>query len=135
MKQQETMASLKHERDFGVETGKFLMSMFRKPKDRKSSWTKDIDQASPLLKAANGRQLQPPPRASYRQVFNYQSSVNLLVYFLLSVHAVASDQVCTFITTRKYLCSMNLLGYSLSLCFYICHTNSATTPWTAKAPA
>jgi hypothetical protein len=90
------MASLKHERDLGVETGKFLMSIFRKPKDRKSSWTKDIDQASPLLKAANGRQLQPPPRASYRQVFNYQSSVNLLVYFLLSVHAVASDQVRIF---------------------------------------
>lgn len=87
------MATKVNDRDLGVEIGKWLLSLVRQPKDRKTSWTKDLDQASPLLKAS-GKQLAPPPRASYRQVFSYQSSVNLLVYFLLSVHAVASDQVC-----------------------------------------
>lgn len=89
------MATKKNERDNGLIAGQFLMGLFRKKKERKTSWTKDIDQASPLLKAsAKAMMTPPPPRASYRQVFSYQSSMNLLVYFLLSVHAVAFDQVC-----------------------------------------
>ena len=86
------MAAKKADRDLGVETGKFLVSLFQKRKDRKTSWTKDIDQAAPLLKDTS-RVIVPPARASYRQVFSYQSSVNLLVYFLLAMHATASDQV------------------------------------------
>lgn len=87
------MATKKNDRDNGLVAGKFLLGLFRRQKDRKTSWTKDIDQASPLLKASAVKSLAPPPRASYRQVFSYQSSINLLVYFLLSVHAVAFDQV------------------------------------------
>ena len=86
------MAAKKADRDLGVETGKFLVSLFQKRKDRKTSWTKDIDQAAPLLKDTS-RVIVPPVRASYRQVFSYQPSVNLLVYFLLAMHATASDQV------------------------------------------
>jgi len=87
------MATKKNDRDNGLVAGKFLLGLFRRQRDRKTSWTKDIDQASPLLKASAAKSLTPPPRASYRQVFSYQSSINLLVYFLLSVHAVAFDQV------------------------------------------
>ena len=87
------MAAKKADRDLGVETGKYLVSLFQKRKDRKTSWTKDIDQAAPLLKDTS-RVMVPAVRASYRQVFSYQSSVNLLVYFLLAMHATASDQVC-----------------------------------------
>ena len=43
-------------------------------------------------KTKHGNQIPPKP-PSYREVFTYQSNINMLVYTLLALHSVAYDQV------------------------------------------
>lgn len=87
----ETLESKKNEKDYGLILGSFLKGSFKRK--RKVSWPNHNDQGSPLLTASLTLKARPVP-ATYREVFSYQSNINLLTYSMLSLHAVAYDQVC-----------------------------------------
>ena len=93
---QETLASKKNDRDYGLVLGQKISSLFsRKPSPAESK--RDHDAEAPLLGQPVADAPPPPPHAealpSYRAVFSRQSSLNLLSYSILCLHSVAFDQL------------------------------------------
>ena len=111
----ETLASKRNERDYGRVLGRAITRGLQKAWSRmKEPWKKDDmsdkRSSSPLLghsrisSASTVRDEEdgahdtatkvptlPPP--AYREVFTYQSNLNLLVYTLLALHSIAYDQL------------------------------------------
>ncbi|KAI9717931.1 MAG: hypothetical protein M1812_004458 [Candelaria pacifica] len=109
----ESLETRKSQRDYGRVLGNSLVDFFR-GKPKKTTIPDHVNQARPLLEtsrtpispatpernplsnAAAQKDPQRPPGASsssgYREVFVFQSNVNLLVYTLLALHSVAYDQ-------------------------------------------
>jgi len=95
---QETLESKKHgQKDYGLMVGSFLKGSFKRKS--KSEWPDRHEQASPLLKEATTASNQPVARGTYREVFSPQSTYNLIVYALISLHAVSFDQVFEILQT------------------------------------
>lgn len=99
----ETLETKKDRPDFGRRLGDMLLGIFQRKKT--NSWAHD-DQSSSLLKhsrissvstLADEETREPQKAASapvtYREVFTYQSSLNLLTYSLLALHSIAYDQL------------------------------------------
>ena len=105
---QESLETKRDSRDYGRVIGKLLLRPFMPKKPRAARWQHEEEQSSSLLKHSRGSssvsreddidvraepkpiRLAPP---SYREVFSYQSNLNLLTYSLLALHSVAYDQL------------------------------------------
>ena len=104
----ETLETKRDGRDYGRVIGKLLLRPFKPTKSKPAKWQHEEEQSSSLLNhsrksstASTGNgidaredrkpiRLAPP---SYREVFSYQSNLNLLTYSLLALHSVAYDQL------------------------------------------
>ena len=104
----ESLETKRNSRDHGRIIGKLLLRPFKPKKPRAAKWQHEEEQSSSLLKHSRGSssastehdvdvraeptsiRLAPP---SYREVFSYQSNLNLLTYSLLALHSVAYDQL------------------------------------------
>ena len=99
----ETLESKTDRRDYGRALGDLLLRSFQRKKAK--SWSHD-EQSSSLLRHSRmssvstladeeERVPQKAPLAppTYREVFSYQSSLNLLTYSLLALHSIAYDQL------------------------------------------
>ena len=104
----ESLDIKRDKRDYGRIIGKLLLRPFKPKKPRAAKWQHEEEQSSSLLKHSRGSssvsmeddidvraepkpiRLAPP---SYREVFSYQSNLNLLTYSLLALHSVAYDQL------------------------------------------
>ena len=99
----ETLETRKDRPDYGRTLGDMLLRLFQRKKTKR--WAHE-DQTSSLLKhsrmssvstLADEEMSQPqkavPARVTYREVFTYQSSLNLLTYSLLALHSIAYDQL------------------------------------------
>ena len=101
----ETLETKKHQRDYGRALGQLLSQAFTRKKKKRMAL--DGQQAS-LLKhsrmssvstIANHHETDESPKAkpvappTYREVFSYQSNMNLLTYALLALHSIAYDQL------------------------------------------
>ncbi|KAK5129829.1 hypothetical protein LTR08_002766 [Meristemomyces frigidus] len=104
---EETLETLQDQRDYGLRLGDKLKGLVKshvmKMKDilhfRKSKSAKS--ETEPLLKSSDNeesglpiqaRSPRPPP-PSFREVMTRQSILNLVVYALLAMHTMASDQL------------------------------------------
>jgi MFS family permease len=86
----ESLEAKKYRRDYGRELGQYLKGIFTKRK--KQPRAKDDFESVPLTSKSVGKsESLPSPR--YRDVFSPQSSVNLLAYCILALHAVTYDQL------------------------------------------
>ena len=84
----ETLETRKGKRDYGRVLGRLLITCC----GRRKGSREDDDEGDPLL--ANGSKKKPDePPPKYREVFTYQSSINLLAYTLLAFHTLAFDQL------------------------------------------
>lgn len=84
----ESLESRKDRRDYGLIAGKWLTScccVSRKSKLRPA------DDFESNLPSSKKEEASGPPK--YREVFSYQSNLNLLAYTLLGFHGVAYDQL------------------------------------------
>ena len=99
----ETLETKKDRPDYGRRLGDMLLRLFQRK--RTESWA-HRDQTASLLKhsrmssvstLADEEMSQPqktsPTPVTYREVFTYQSSLNLLTYSLLALHSIAYDQL------------------------------------------
>lgn len=108
--------------------GSFLRGSSRRK--RKASWADHDDQGSPLLKETSVKTQKETP-GTYREVFSPQSNVNLIVYSILSLHAVAYDQVNSRAAVHKH----NQLRHHLQLLPVFMHLpvqdhhHQDTKPW------
>ena len=102
---EETLDTKRYQRDHGRALGQLILGHFRRKKMTK--WA-DREQQDPLLMHSRASSastigdddeskerpklmaLGPP---AYREVFSYQSNMNLLAYSLLALHSVAFDQL------------------------------------------
>lgn len=100
---QETLASKKEKKDWGLLVGQRLTRAFRRrgshpeASHRRSSFM-DGEATAPLLpsKALPAKKVYPESAAaSAKDVFTYQTSINLLSYTFLAFHSVAYDQNIT----------------------------------------
>ena len=107
----ETLAKKKDKPDYGLFVGQVIIQSFKKIwLVVNKLWSKDDSNNkanAPLLKHsrnssatsiedANGShdvKVEAPQRPTYKEVFNYQSNINLLVYSLLAAHSIAYDQL------------------------------------------
>ena len=104
----ESLETKKDRLDYGRVIGKILLRPFTPRKLRAAKWHHEEEQSSTLLKHSRGSSSistgsgidardnrKPIPMAppSYREVFSYQSNLNLLNYSLLALHSVAYDQL------------------------------------------
>ena len=103
----ESLETRKDSRDYGRIIGQFLLQPFKPKKPRAARWQHEEEQSSSLLKHSRGsssvstddinvRDVPKPIRLTppgYREVFSYQSNLNLLTYSLLALHSVAYDQL------------------------------------------
>ncbi|MCJ1272871.1 hypothetical protein MMC21_000660 [Puttea exsequens] len=102
----ETLDTKKDRQDFGRVLGHLLLHPFKRRKPS-PGWRHEEERSS-LLKhspkhsvssARNGidaykdHEATPVAAPSYREVFSYQSNLNLLVYTLLALHSIAYDQL------------------------------------------
>ncbi|KAG8533651.1 uncharacterized protein KY384_001392 [Bacidia gigantensis] len=100
---QETLESKKHRRDYGRALGSLLLRPFQRKKVK--SFLQE-EQSSPMMKHSRDSSAatltqdgdhQPAPLRlappTYREVFWYQSNLNLLTYALLAMHSIAYDQL------------------------------------------
>ena len=102
---EETLETKKHRRDYGRALGQLLLRRFRKDKNNK--WSHE-EQHTSLLKHSRvssastiqsdneyGETAKAAPvlKPTYREVFSYQSNMNLLTYTLLAMHSIAYDQL------------------------------------------
>ena len=93
----ETLETRKHDRDYGRIVGRGLVRCF-KSRRRNSFRRKELDTDAYDQSQRRGSTPKPP---SYREVFSYQSNLNLFVYTLLALHSVAFDQlISVFLHTR-----------------------------------
>lgn len=103
----ESLETKRDRRDYGRVIGQFLLRPFKPKKPRAARWQHEEEQTSSLLEHSRGSssvsmddtdmraepkpiRLAPP---GYREVFSYQSNLNLLTYSLLALHSVAYDQL------------------------------------------
>ncbi|KAI9811125.1 MAG: hypothetical protein M1832_001056 [Thelocarpon impressellum] len=100
----ETLASRKHDRDYGLVLGRRISQIFGRW--RTPSPSKGDDASAPLLgdstrpwedpetpPAVPAHHKSPEPRSTYAEIFTRQSSINLVTYTMLCLHCVASDQL------------------------------------------
>ena len=99
----ETLETKKHQRDYGRALGLFILKPFQKGGKK----ILHDEQSSPLLGHSrivsastignDEEQVTPkaesPEEPTYREVFSYQSNLNLLTYSLLALHSIAYDQL------------------------------------------
>ena len=94
----ETLETKKHQRDYGRALGRLVLRPFQK--GEKKAYSHE-EESSPLLghsrkvSASTTGNKEPESRGppTYREVFSYQSSLNLLTYALLASHSIAYDQL------------------------------------------
>ena len=103
----ESLETKRDKRDYGRIIGQLLLRPFKPKKPRAARWQHEEEQTSSLLKHSRGsssvstddidvRAVPKPIRLAppgYREVFSYQSNLNLLTYSLLALHSVAYDQL------------------------------------------
>ncbi|KAI0170720.1 major facilitator superfamily protein [Pestalotiopsis sp. NC0098] len=99
----ETLASKRDSRDWGLVLGERIKASLpgQKPKKTRRYSFQDDEASAPLLGSDASRRANseaahkraPPSPPSYRSVFTYQSSVNLISYTFLALHSVAYDQI------------------------------------------
>ena len=89
---QETLASRKDDYDIGRAIGGAIGRFFSSSGRKLRRWH-GPDESSPLLPEPHHPHAKPEPPPSYREVFSYQSNLNLLSYTLLALHSVAYDQL------------------------------------------
>ena len=99
----ETLAAKRNRKDYGVMLGQKLLG----PINSRFSKTSLPEDQRPLLKgsrtsSSSSTQIRDPMQDSrpapakpptYREVFTYQSNLNLLVYALLAMHSIGYDQL------------------------------------------
>ncbi|KAF2664529.1 MFS transporter [Microthyrium microscopicum] len=85
----ESLASKRHQRDYGRQLGAKLVGLFAK-KNRKDSLRPADDFESNIPKTYKAEKARVP---SYREVFAGQSNLMLFAYFILALHATAYDQL------------------------------------------
>ncbi|KAI9894100.1 MAG: hypothetical protein M1814_004871 [Vezdaea aestivalis] len=99
---QETLEEKKHQRHYGLILGRQLIALFKRPSSpfSKTRQVKATSEAQPLLKDSLSQTgsiptLASPPQKppSWLEVFNRQSSLNLVAYTLLALHNIAADQL------------------------------------------
>ncbi|KAL2158467.1 hypothetical protein VTH06DRAFT_4233 [Thermothelomyces fergusii] len=96
----ETLQSKRHKRDWGLVLGEKLTRPFQRPKAhagrRRLSFVDD-EASAPLLadtSVSNSEQIAAKDEpVTNREIFTYQTSINLISYTFLALHAVAYDQV------------------------------------------
>ncbi|KAK4250769.1 major facilitator superfamily domain-containing protein [Corynascus novoguineensis] len=96
----ETLQSKRHKRDWGLVLGEKLTRPFQRPKAharrRRLSFVDD-EASAPLLadsSMSSSEQLAAHDEPiTNREIFTYQTSINLLSYTFLALHSVAYDQV------------------------------------------
>jgi MFS family permease len=99
----ETLPGRKEERDWGISVGKRLTRAFKRHRHHHASSSQprrrsfmDGEATAPLIptigvpKKNNTKNNAPPP--STREVFTWQTNINLLSYTFLAFHSVAYDQ-------------------------------------------
>ena len=104
---EETLETRRNRRDYGRVIGKLLLRPFKPTKPQLAKWQHDDEQSALLKHSRNSstvsmknsigsrevRKSTPLAPPSYREVFSYQSNLNLLTYSLLALHSVAYDQL------------------------------------------
>ena len=103
----ETLEEKRHKKDYGLALGRLLTRCCSKKRTHKPRTQLSIDQSQPFLADTSDDIEDPRPGQSptsptlkpkqsgsqWREVFSYQSNLNLLVYTLLAMHSVAFDQL------------------------------------------
>lgn len=104
----ETLETKRDARDYGRVIGKLLLQPLKPKKPKAAKWQHEEEESSSLLNhsrdssvvsigngidAREDRKAIPLAPPTYREVFSYQSNLNLLTYSLLALHSVAYDQL------------------------------------------
>jgi hypothetical protein len=92
---QESLPNKRGEKDWGILVGQRLTRAFRtqpQPRSPRRSSFVDGEATAPLLPSKPVRKHAPVKPHSYRDVFTYQTAVNLAAYTFLAFHSVAYDQ-------------------------------------------
>jgi hypothetical protein len=101
----ETLETTRHRRDYGRMLGSALIRSCLRRKRNKGDWGVEAGETEALLPRNDGsgsepsspvakdRHSAPYKPVGYREVFSPQSNINLVVYTLLAMHAVAFDQL------------------------------------------
>ena len=119
----ETLEYRKNERDYGRILGQALIRCSRS-RHRRSTGRKEYD-TSQSMRSEGSVKRSPISPPSFREVFSYQSNLNLFVYTLLALHSIAYDQlISVFLHTTldgnfKYDTASPLKfagGFGLSVC-------------------
>jgi Major Facilitator Superfamily len=101
----ESLEAKKHKRDYGRILGSAITQSCSRRKRNKPNWGQENDEPEAFLARHNssgselsspvgkGKPSVPYKAVGYREVFSPQSNINLAVYTLLAMHAVAFDQI------------------------------------------
>jgi MFS family permease len=101
----ESLETKRHARDYGRLLGSALTQSCSRRKPTKPRWGLENEEAEALISrdegsgselpspAGKGKPKVPYKPVGYREVFSPQSNINLVVYTLLAMHAVAFDQL------------------------------------------
>ena len=101
----ETLETTRHRRDYGRMLGSALIRSCSRRKRNKQDWGVEADETEAFLSRndGSGSELSSPVAkdkhsgpykpVGFREVFSPQSNINLAVYTLLAMHAVAFDQL------------------------------------------
>ena len=101
----ESLETKRHSRDYGRMLGSVLTRLCSKRKPKKLKWGLENDEAQAFLArndgsgselpspVGKGRTNVPFKPVGFREVFTRQSNINLAVYTMLAMHAVAFDQL------------------------------------------
>ena len=101
----ESLETKRHNRDYGRMLGSALTRLCSRKQPKKSRWGPENEEAETFLSRndSSGSELASPMGKSkakvpynavgFREVFTRQSNINLAVYTLLAMHAVAFDQL------------------------------------------
>lgn len=92
----ETLASKRHEEDWGLLVGKRLSRSFKRrrpePANRRASFV-DGEATAPLVPTKVSNRSSKDAPAGLREVFTRQTTLNLISYTFLAFHSIALDQV------------------------------------------
>lgn len=127
----ETLESKKHEQDLGLRTGAKIVAFVRKTLGMANDGKHHVNEREPLLsqrKVLQDETEQPTSKVveeapKMKDVLNFQTSLNLVVYALLALYTLAYDQVC--ILLARYERSLTPTSYSQSSCTTL-HSRSTT---------
>jgi MFS family permease len=101
----ESLETRRHKRDYGRMLGSALTRSCSRRKRSKPNWGLEADETEAFLSrndgsgselsspVGKGQRSVPYKPVGYREVFSPQSNINLAVYTLLAMHAVAFDQL------------------------------------------